>query len=93
MAMKGNYGGPWSIKNFFQAVWQDQQFFERHNITHVTSVVIFFTACNAKGETVIIRDEHGKRVGGYDTAGGYRCAAREYDRCTLEPETFNHKAQ
>lgn len=84
--MKGKYGGPISIDDLFQALWQDRQFFRQHNITHVCDAVFFFTPCDLYGNPVVIR-HHGERIGGYISAGGYHCAASQYDDSRLEPET------
>ena len=83
--MKGKYGGPIPVDTFFQAIWQDREFFRRHGITHLRGTFLYFTPCNAHGEPVSVRDEHGMPFAGYETAGGYRSAADLYDRCTLEP--------
>jgi len=72
--------GPVPVDQLFQALWQDRDFFRRHRITHLKGVFLYFTACDADGNTVTIRDEHGAPVGGYNTAGSYNSAAAAYDR-------------
>jgi hypothetical protein len=84
--MKGKYGGPMPVDEFYQALYQDRAFFDRHAITHIRAVYVYFTPCDEYGEPVTIRDQQGNPMDGYVSAGGYRSAADAYDRSAkLEP--------
>jgi hypothetical protein len=85
--MKGKYGGPMSVDEFYQAMYQDRDFFDRHGITHVCATYLYFTPCDASGQPVVISDEAGNPIDGYMTAGGYRSAADAYESDTLTPST------
>lgn len=81
--MKGSYKGVMSVEDFFQ----DRSFFEEHGITHIRSAGLYFTPCNEKGKEVIIRDDDGRTIDGYETAGCYHSAADSYDGAEeLEPK-------
>jgi len=83
--MKGRYGGPMPVNDFYQAFFQDKAgFFERHGITHVRSAYVYFTPCNADGEKVTIHDQAGNPIDGYIGACGYRSAADSFDNAALE---------
>ncbi len=85
--MKGKYGGPMPLEDFYQALFQDKEFFERHNITHLRATYLYFTPCDQYGQPVIIRDAAGNPIDGYMSAGGYHCAADSYDTGALEPRS------
>lgn len=85
--MKGKYGGPMTVDDLFQALWQDREFFRKHGITNVRATYLYFTPCDESGEPVIIRDAAGAPIDGYMTAGGYHCAADAYDTGGLVPRT------
>ncbi|TJV92402.1 MAG: hypothetical protein E5X52_33545 [Mesorhizobium sp.] len=86
--MKGTYRGLMTIDELFQALFQDKSFFAEHGITHVRSASLYFTPCDDRGNEVIVRDEGGVLVEGYETAGCYRSAAEKYDKPgDLEPKT------
>lgn len=86
--MKGKYGGPMTVDQFFQALYQDRDFFHRHNITHLRATYLYFTPCNEFGEPVGIYDQAGNPIDGYLSAGGYQSAADFYDQGQLEPKTI-----
>jgi hypothetical protein len=86
VSMKGKYGGPMPVGDFFQAVFQDKEFFARHNITHVRATYLYFTPCDEYGQPVIITDAAGNPIDGFMSAGGYHSAADSYDAGSLEPQ-------
>jgi hypothetical protein len=88
--MKGRYTGIWTPDQLFQTVGQDwAYFFPRKRITHIKSVFFYFTPCDPTGKEVIILDELGDVVLGYDTAGYYPSAADQYEKpVRLEPTKF-----
>ena len=78
---------------FLAAARPDRDFFRRYRITHLKGVFLYFTACDADGNAVTVRDERGAAVEGYNTAGCYNCAAAAYDRRDqLTPETVLYPA-
>jgi hypothetical protein len=77
--MKGKYGGPLSVDEFFQAIYQDRAFFEHYGITHMRGVFLYFTACDENGKAVTVSDGAGSLVDGYVSAGGYHSAAEQYE--------------
>ncbi|MDP2619199.1 MAG: hypothetical protein Q8P46_03335 [Hyphomicrobiales bacterium] len=84
--MKGKYGGPMPVNEFYQALYEDKAgFFERLGITHVRAAYLYFTPCDESGEPVTIRDKSGRPMDGYVGAGGYRSAADAYDRASAAP--------
>ena len=87
--MKGKYGGPMTIDEFYQALYQDRPFFESCRITHVRAASVFFTPCDEYGEPVLVIDELGNQIEGYVSAGAYRSAADAYEKAQQrrEPET------
>jgi hypothetical protein len=86
--MKGTYYDLMSVDDFFQAVFQDREFFREHGITHIRSASLYFTACDASGRALTIYDQQGRTVDGYQTAGCYHSAADGYgDAGSLEPRT------
>ena len=87
--MKGKYGGPMSVDDLFQALFQDRNWFAERGITHVRATYLYFTPCNEQGEPVHVRDQNGKPLDGFISAGGYQCAADSYDLCRLEPQNLN----
>ncbi len=88
--MKGNYGGPMPVDDLFQALFQDRDWFSRRGITHIRAAYLYFTPCDEQGQPVHITDQNGSPVDGYISAGGYHCAADNYDddTGTLEPQTL-----
>lgn len=86
--MKGTYRQLMSVEDLLQALFQDRAFFEEHGITHVRSVSLYFTPCDESGKAVKIRDQKGRTVEGYETAGCYHSAADSYgEEGRLEPRT------
>lgn len=77
--MKGKYGGPISIDDFYQALYQDREFFTRHNIQFLRATYLYFTPCDENGRPVVITDFRGNPIDGYASAGGYQSAAESYD--------------
>ena len=90
--MKGQYQGPMSIDDLFQALWQDRCFFRRHGIKYIRSARLYFTPCDEYGGKIAIYDPDGNPVGGYISAGSYRSAAERYDSGLLEPQTVIRQA-
>jgi hypothetical protein len=78
--MKGKYGGPISVDDLYQALYQDRGFFDSHRITHVRNAALYFTPCDEFGQPVLINDELGNPIDGYVSAGAYRSAADAFDR-------------
>lgn len=92
--MKGTYRGVMSIDEFFQALFQDKSFFAEQGITHIRSASLYFTPCDSSGNEVIVRDEGGVLVEGYETAGCYRSAADKYDKAgDLEPKAVRRPSR
>jgi hypothetical protein len=89
--MKGKYGGPMPVEDFYQALYQDRAFFDRHGITHIRAAYLYFTPCDISGEPVTIRDSQGNPMDGYISAGGYHSAADAYDAATLEPTPLSRR--
>lgn len=87
--MKGKYGGPMTVDDLFQALYQDRQFFERHGITHVKATYLYFTPCDEYGHTVVIGDGTGSPIDGYVSSGGYHSAADAYEKVSLEPASLS----
>lgn len=87
--MKGKYGGPISIEDFYQALYQDRDFFKRHGITHIRATYLYFTPCNAYGQPVFVSDKAGNPIDGFISAGGYHSAADAYDSGSLEPRSLS----
>jgi hypothetical protein len=90
--MKGKYGGPMTVEDLFQALYQDRQFFERHGITHVRSTYLYFTPCDERGFPVVVGDEAGNPIDGYVSAGGYHSAADAYENVNVEPQPVSRPA-
>jgi hypothetical protein len=78
--MKGKYGGPISVDDLYQALYQDRCFFDSHRITHVRDAFLFFTPCDDFGQPVLIADELGNPIDGYVSGGAYHSAADAFDR-------------
>ncbi len=87
--MKGKYGGPIAVDDFYQALYQDREFFKRHGITHIRNTYLYFTPCDENGIPVIIADAGGNPIDGYVSAGGYRSAADAYEQVKLTPATLS----
>lgn len=83
--MKGKYGGPMTVDDLFQALYQDREFFDRHGITHVRATYLYFTPCDEHGNAVVVGDSNGNPIDGYTSAGGYHSAADAYDAGSLTP--------
>ena len=80
--MKGKYGGPMTVDDLFQALYQDREFFRHHGITRLRGVYLYFTPCDEHGDPVIIADHAGNRLDGYISGGHYQSAAASYEpRC------------
>ena len=85
--MKAKYGGPMTVDDLYQAIWQDREFFRSHAITHVNGVFLYFTPCDQYGQPVTVRDQaSGDAVDGFMSAGAYHPAADAYDHGDLEPK-------
>lgn len=84
--MRGKYTGVMSIEDFYQAFYQDANFFRKHNISHIKSACLYFTPCDAYGGTVVVYGTSGEVIDGYLSAGAYPCAATLYDAAELEPQ-------
>ena len=90
--MKGKYGGPMTVDDLYQALWQDREFFRNHGINHVNAAYLYFTACNEYGEAVLVYDRFGNTIDGYVSSGGYRSAADEFDKqAQLEAKPVTRK--
>ena len=86
--MKGTYRDLMSVDDFFQALFQDREFFREHGITHIRSASLYFTPCDPSGKALTIYDRQGGQVDGYQTAGCYHSAADGYGEAgDLEPKT------
>lgn len=86
--MKGTYRDLMSVDEFFQALFQDRDFFREHGITHIRSSSLYFTPCDETGKALTIRDSQGRTVDGYETAGCYHSAADSYQGSgDVEPRT------
>jgi hypothetical protein len=86
--MKGTYRDLMSVDEFFQALFQDREFFREHGITHLRSASLYFTPCDSAGKAVAVRDQLGREVDGYQTAGCYHSAADGYtDAGGVAPRT------
>jgi hypothetical protein len=83
--MRGKYPGVMPVKDFFQAVYQDAEFFTKHNITHIKAASLYFTPCDEHGNTLVVANPLGQIIDGYLSAGSYPCAAQFYDALQLEP--------
>jgi len=83
--MRGKYHGMMPVEDFFQAVYQDIEFFKKHSITHIKSACLYFTPCDEHGQTVVVRNESGQIIDGFMSAGAYPSAAQQYDDLELEP--------
>lgn len=84
--MKGKYGGPMTVDDLYQALYQDRDFFRRKGITHVRGVYLYFTPCDEYGEAVTIADQSGNRLDGYVSAGAYVSSADVYEARCIEPK-------
>lgn len=85
--MKGKYGGPMSVDDFYQALYQDREtFFTRHGITHLRAVYLYFTPCDEYGQPVLVGDELGNPIEGYVSAGAYQSAADAYEKAASAPQ-------
>lgn len=86
--MKAKYGGPMSIDDLYQALFQDREvFFEQHHITHVRNAYLYFTPCDELGEVVLIIDQLGNEIDGYVSGGAYRSAADAYEKAASKADT------
>ena len=89
--MKAKYKGPMSLKDFYQAFYQDHEFFEKHNIEFLQNATLYFTPCNEMGEAIEIKSSSGKVIEGFHSAGAYQSAADLYDKAAqIEPTTVIH---
>ena len=78
-----------SVGELCQAIYQDKpQFFDRYGVTHVRSVHLYFTPCDERGQPVLIADEFGNPIGGYETAGAYQSAADAYLNPQVKPQNL-----
>ena len=84
--MEGQYYGPMSIDDFFQALFQDRQFFTAHGITRINNATLYFHPCDEHGRPVIVRNKRGRPIDGYTSPGAYHAAADFYDAQSLEPK-------
>ena len=84
--MKAKYGGPMSVDNFYQAIFQDRTWFAEHCITHVRNAALYFTPCDNNGDPVLIYDELGNQIDGFVSAGAYASAADAYERAAGGPK-------
>ncbi|MGF1626898.1 MAG: hypothetical protein ACFCVH_18615 [Alphaproteobacteria bacterium] len=75
-----------SIEDFFQAFYQDVNFFRKHNISHIKSACLYFTPCDVQGSPVVVFGAAGEVIDGYVSAGAYPCAAQLYEDAQLEPK-------
>lgn len=82
--MKAKYGGPMSVDDFYQALWQDRHFFDSHAITHVKAVFLYFTPCDKYGQPVTVCDQVGNLIEGFNSAGAYHAAADAYERAAAQ---------
>lgn len=82
--MRGKYTGLMSVEDFYQAFYQDFNFFRKHNISHIKSACLYFTPCDAQGSPVVVFGVAGEVIDGYVSAGAYPCAAQAYDDARLE---------
>ncbi len=86
--MKAKYKGPMSLKDFYQAFYQDQEFFKKHNIEFLQNATLYFTPCDEKGKAIQIKSSSGKLIEGFHSAGAYQSAADLYDKAAaIEPTT------
>ncbi len=81
------------MDDLFQAMLQDRNlFFHKHGIRYILDATLYCTACNERGEMVVVRDSAGAIVKGFNGAGAYNCAADQYDPpCDIEPKTVTQK--
>lgn len=88
--MKGKYGGPLSVDDFYQALYQDREWYRQRGITHLRATFVYFTPCDEHGQQVIIKDQTGNPIDGFISAGGYHCVADSYDENNLVSRTVSH---
>lgn len=84
--MRAKYKGVMPVDEFFQSLYQDVQFFRKHNISHVKFACLYFTPCDPYGSTVVVRDTAGAVIDGYVSSGAYHSAFEPYETVELEPE-------
>ena len=84
--MKGQYKGPMSLDEFYQSLYQDKSFFEKHSIKHLLQATIHFVPCNRHGKPVEIKDRLGRIVDGFVGTAAYKSAAELYDESEIEIE-------
>jgi hypothetical protein len=90
--MKATYSGLMTVDDFYQAFFQDREFFRRHGITHIRKASLYFTPCDEQGRPVTICDQAGGAIDGYETAGCYHSLADAYEAAgDLEPKTVCRK--
>lgn len=89
--MKGNYYGPLSLDDLFQALFQDKtEFFSAHGIQYLRSATLYFTPCNKHGQPVQIKDACGHPIDGFVSAGAYKSAADAFDQPQeIEPRAIS----
>ncbi len=92
--MKEIYSGLMSVDDFFQAFYQDREFFRQHGITHIRKASLYFTPCDEQGRPVMVCDRTGGAIDGYETAGCYHSLADLYEAAgDLEPKTVYRKTR
>ncbi len=86
--MKFQYGGPISVADLYQTIYQDEKFHREHGIQLVKAVNLYFTPCDDYGSPYAIYDAHGNLVEGLNSRKGpYKPVADFYDAGSLESET------
>jgi len=82
--MKGKYPGIMPVKEFFQALYQDSDFFKKHGIHYIRNTSLYFTPCDEHGEPLTVRNSNGDVIDGFKSSGAYKCAADFYENTDLE---------
>ncbi len=85
--MKGQYPGPMTIDQFFQALYQDRHaFYDKYAAgTRIKKATLYVTFCDGDNKTCEILDENGLVLDEYISSGAYQSAADLYEARDIEP--------
>ncbi len=90
--MKGKYSGIQTVDDFYQALFQDIEFFRKHGITHIRDINLYFTPCDENGVELTVRNSGGGKIDGYRGSGAYKCAADSIGTGNIEATDVLSKA-
>ena len=77
--MKVSFHGIYTLEEFFQALYQEREKFEKLGIKYVRRAQLYYTPVDEYGEPVVpIDPDTGDPVKGWKSDGAYKSAAHDY---------------